>query len=350
MRMRLPSAAARPAIALLAAALTVAGCWHGASDPASSRQPEGSRQVALGRHAGAAVAALRSGLSRKAVTGRSYYLSLGDSLSQGVQPAPTGVDVATSRGYPDQLVARLRGELPHLRLVKLGCSGETTATMIHGGVCPYPAGSQLDQAISFLRSHRGRTAIVTIDIGANDPNSCVLGGGASTILPCVFSRIPGMARNLSAIMAKLRSAAGPRVLIVGMTYYVPELGLWRTGQTGRQLAVLTGAVAAGANQMLAAGYHRYGARVANVFRAFRTSDFGALAKRNAGRAGRSGQGRGAGGKALSAGARSVPPNVAAICALTWMCAQAPRGPNEHANDAGYRVIARAFWRAIAHTH
>src|SRR6266446_6214469 len=115
MRMRLPSAAARPAIALLAAALTVAGCWHGASDPASSRQPEGSRQVALGRHAGAAVAALRSGLSRKAVTGRSYYLSLGDSLSQGVQPAPTGVDVATSRGYPDQLVARLRGELPHLR-------------------------------------------------------------------------------------------------------------------------------------------------------------------------------------------------------------------------------------------
>jgi len=33
-----------------------------------------------------------------------------------------------------------------------------------------------------------------------------------------------------------------------------------------------------------------------------------------------------------------------------MCAQAPRGPNEHANDAGYRVIARAFWRAIAHTH
>jgi len=339
--MRLPSAAARPAIALLAAALTVAGCWHGASDPASSRQPEGSRQVALGRHAGAAVAALRSGLSRKAVTGRSYYLSLGDSLSQGVQPAPTGVDVATSRGYPDQLVARLRGELPHLRLVKLGCSGETTATMIHGGVCPYPAGSQLDQAISFLRSHRGRTAIVTIDIGANDPNSCVLGGGASTILPCVFSRIPGMARNLSAIMAKLRSAAGPRVLIVGMTYYVPELGLWRAGRTGRQLAILTGAVAAGANQMLATRYHRYGARVANVFSSFRSSDFGAQAKK-AGQGGAAGQAL----RAQSGSASPLPPNVAAICSLTWMCANAPRGPNEHANDDGYRVIARAFWRAI----
>src|SRR5258705_5337118 len=107
--------------------------------------------------------------------------------------------------------------------------------MIHGGVCPYPAGSQLDQVISFLRSHRGRTAIVTIDIGANDPNSCVLGGGASMILPCVFSRIPGIARNLSAIMAKLRSAAGPRVLIVGMTYYVPELGLWRARPTRREI-------------------------------------------------------------------------------------------------------------------
>ena len=348
--MRLRSAAARPAIALLAAALTVAGCWHGARDPASSRHGGSSRQVALGRQAGTSLTALRAGLRREALTGTSYYLSLGDSLSQGVQPALTGVDVATSRGYPDRLAARLRGELPHLRLVKLGCSGETTATMIHGGVCPYRAGSQLDQAISFLRSHRGRTAIVTIDIGANDPNSCVLGGGASTILPCVFSRIPGIARNLSAIMAKLRSAAGPRVLIVGMTYYVPELGLWRAGRTGRQLAVLTGAVAAGANQMLAAGYHRYGARVANVFRAFRTSDFGALAKTNAGQAGRSGQNPGAGGKRLSAGASALPPNVAAICHLTWMCAQAPRGPNEHANDAGYRVIAGAFWRAIAHIH
>jgi hypothetical protein len=241
----------------------------------------------------------------------------------------------------------LRAELPHLRLVKLGCSGETTATMMRGGVCPYPAGSQLAQAIRFLRLHRGKTALVTIDIGANDPNSCVLGAKPSTILPCVFSRIPGIARNVGAIMAKLRSAAGKRVVIVGMTYYVPELGLWRSGKTGRQLAVLTGAVAAGANKMLADGYHRHGARVANVFGAFRSSDFGTRAKGIASQAGGTAQIDGAGGKGHSHGSRSIPPNVAAICALTWMCARAPQGPNEHANDAGYRVIARAFWRAIA---
>ncbi len=334
MRMRLRSAIARSAIALLAALLTLAGCSNGGSDLASSRHRDGSQQVA---------SALRAGLSRRALTGTSYYLSLGDSLSRGVQPGPAGNDVATSRGYPDRLAARLRDELPHLRLVKLGCSGETTATMIHGGVCPYPARSQLDQAISFLRSHRGRTALVTIDIGANDPNSCVLGDRPAAILPCVFNRIPGIARNLGAIMARLRSAAGRRVLIVGMTYYVPELGLWRAGPTGRRLAILTGAVAAGANQMLAARYQRYGARVANVFGAFRTADFGVRAKRNAGQTARLGQG----GKSEAAGANFVPPNVAAICSLTWMCAQAPRGPNEHANNAGYRVIARAFWRAIS---
>ena len=338
MRMRLRNAAGRLAIALLAAALTLADCSNGHQD--------GSQQVGSERRAGSALAALHAGLSRRAVKGTSYYLSLGDSLSRGVQPTWTGQDVETSRGYPNRLAAKLRGELPHLRLVKLGCSGETTVTMMHGGICPYPAGSQLDQAIRFLRLHRGRTALITIDIGANDPNSCILGSGASAILPCVFTRIPQIGRNLSAIMARLRSAAGPRVLIVGMTYYVPELGLWRAGRTGRQLAVLTGAVAAGANQMLTTGYHRYGARVANVFRAFRTSDFGAQAKRNAGQASRQGQGRGTGGKAVPAGSRSVPPNVAAICALTWVCASAPRGPNEHANNAGYRVIARAFWRAI----
>jgi lysophospholipase L1-like esterase len=344
MRMRLHSGAARVAIGLLTAALTVAGCSGGG--PASSRQ-DGSQQVASARRASAVSAALHAGLGLRAVTGTSYYLSLGDSLSRGVQPAPSGQSVATSRGYPDRLAAMLRAELPHLRLVKLGCSGETTATMIHGGKCSYPAGSQLNQAIRFLRLHRGRTALITIDIGANDPNSCFLGAEPSAVLPCVFSRIPGIARNVGAIVTKLRAAAGRRVLIVGMTYYVPELGLWRTGRTGRRLAVLTGAVAAGANQMLAKGYHQHGARVANVFKAFRTSDFGVQAREQAGQAGGAAQGRGAGNNQQSAGSRSVPPNVAAICALTWMCAGAPRGPNEHANDAGYRVIARAFYRAIA---
>jgi len=187
----------------MAGMLTLAGCTHGAVPP--SRNHGVHSQQGAGHHAGTPPTALRAGLSRPARS--SFYLSLGDSLALGVQPALAGNDVATSRGYPDLLAVRLRGRLPDLRLVKLGCAGETTVTMIHGGVCSYAAGSQLSQAVKFLRSHRGRTALVTIDIGGNDPNSCVLGQDPASILPCLSSRIPQTGRNLNAIMARLRSAA-----------------------------------------------------------------------------------------------------------------------------------------------
>lgn len=313
--------------AALAALLVLAGCAAGADSPQVPHQDGPGQAAARAAGAGRTVlAAVRAGLSGR--NGPAYYLSLGDSLALGIQPTPGGGDVPTARGYPDRLAARLRGVLPRLRLVKLGCSGETTNTMIHGGICRYPAGSQLDQATRFLRSHHGQVALVTIDIGGNDPNSCVLGAQPLAIPGCLYRRVPLIERNLSAILARLRSAAGPRVLIAGMTYYVPELGLWHRDLTGRQIAVITDSFAVGVNKLLIARYHRAGARVADVFAAFRSADFGS---------------------ALTKGLKSgtTPPNVAAVCALTWMCAAPPLGPNEHANNAGYLVIANAFWRAIA---
>src|SRR5579875_706753 len=86
----------------------------------------------------------------------SYYLSLGDSLAQGVQPNFQGVSVETQQGYPDQLYTALHLDNPTLQLVKLGCPGETTTTMIKGGICTYPKGSQLRQAAAFLAARRGR--------------------------------------------------------------------------------------------------------------------------------------------------------------------------------------------------
>jgi lysophospholipase L1-like esterase len=275
----------------------------------------------------AGLATLLAGL-RHHHDGPAYYLSLGDSLSQGIQPDPSGVNGPTTQGYPDQLETMLRTNIPRLRLVKLGCSGETTTTMIYGRICSYPAGSQLAQATRFLRAHRGKVALVTIDIGANDPNSCIIGQPMSRIFGCISSQITRTERNITSIMSRLRAAAGNRVLIVGMTYYVPELGLWRRSQTGKELALLTEGFAAGVNHLLAARYHRYGARVADVFDAFKSADFA-----------------GATGRTHLAHS-VVPPNVLAVCSLTWMCAQRPRGPNEHANDAGYHVIAKAFWQAI----
>jgi hypothetical protein len=41
----------------------------------------------------------------------------------------------------------------------------------------------------------------------------------------------------------------------------------------------------------------------------------------------------------------LPRNVARICQWTWECAAPPRGPNQHANPAGYQVIANAILKA-----
>jgi hypothetical protein len=45
------------------------------------------------------------------------------------------------------------------------------------------------------------------------------------------------------------------------------------------------------------------------------------------------------------GTSSVPRNVALLCQWTWQCAAPPRGPNQHANQVGYQVIARTFLQA-----
>ena len=255
----------------------------------------------------------------------SYYLSLGDSLSRGVQPNSAGVSVPTDQGYPDQLYAMLHPGDPGLRLVKLGCSGETTATMIHGGICSYPGGSQLAAAVRFLRAHRGRVALVTIDIGANDPNACITQLSLSKIAACVSSAIPDTAGNLATIMRALRAAGGSKLRFIGMSYYVPELAAWRDGAIGQLVARLAERLAAVLNNVLTSTYTAFGARVADVSSAFSSGNFTSGVTRPA--------------------LGTVPRNVALLCSWTWACSPPPRGPNEHPNAAGYRVIARAFRRA-----
>jgi lysophospholipase L1-like esterase len=260
-----------------------------------------------------------------AVTGPTYYLSLGDSLAQGVQPNASGASVPTNNGYADRIYAVLRTEQPSLRLVKLGCSGETTHTMIDGGICAYPAGSQLAEAERFLREHRGHVPLVTIDIGANDPNSCFLSQLQLSEIPsCMSESINQTLRDLRTIMAGLR-AAGGNATIIAMSYYVPELAGWLDGKTGEEIAVLTERLLAGYNLLLDRIYAHYGARVANVFAAFHSADFT--------------------DKVRLSGRGVLPRNVATICTWTWACASWPRGPNEHANDIGYGIIALAFLQA-----
>ena len=263
--------------------------------------------------------------SHAVTTPATYYVALGDSLSQGVQPNSAGTSVETGQGYADQLYAVLHRSQPALKLVKLGCPGETTASMIHGGICRYAGGSQLAAAVTFLSAHRGHVRLVTIDIGANDPEDCGSWASLRTIMHCVGTEFPNAVANLEQILTRVRAAAGPAVRIAGMSYYLPSLAQWRSGFAGQAVAWISERLAAGYNNLLEGAYAKSDIRVANVFGAFQTSDFG--------------------NRETIDGVGTVPRNVALICQWTWECASPPRGPNQHANQAGYGVIARAFLSA-----
>jgi lysophospholipase L1-like esterase len=244
-----------------------------------------------------------------------YYLSLGDSLAAGYQP-PLGDTNFGDDGYADQLYALEAAADPTLKLVKLGCGGETTGSMIdaypyngRGGhtFCRYPHGSQLAEAVNFLHAHRGFVSLVTLDIGAND----VLGDEG----------VEAVVANLPVVLRALREAAGPGVPVVGMNYYNPFVAeAW--GAT-HSIPVVLGTVAeiVAFNDVLEAIYGAAGMPVANVEAAFSMTNVTLVG--------------------------GVPLNVVRVCQWTWMCAGPPFGPDIHANDAGYGVIAHAF-RDVLH--
>jgi lysophospholipase L1-like esterase len=274
--------------------------------------------AALAVMATAVLTACSSPPAAKPAPPSSYYLALGDSLSQGVQPNAAGTSVPTAQGYPDLVYATLRASHPALRLVRLGCPGETTQTMMHGGICHYSAGSQLAAATAFLRAHRGHVFLVTIDIGANDLEDCGSEPSLTKLASCM-GQLPKATANVAGILASLRAAAGPGVRIVGMNYYLPALAEWRSGLLGHMTAQLSEKFAVAYDDLLKRAYGQAGITVADVFGAFETTNFG--------------------DPVTVPGVGSVPRNVARICQWTWECAAPPRGPNQHANAAGYRVMA-----------
>ena len=164
----------------------------------------------------------------------------------------------TGDGYPDQVYAALHPSRPGLKLVKLGCPGETTASMINGGICRYRDGSQLAAAVAFLQAHRGRVPLVTLDIGANDPEHCGGQPGLGQLAKCAVTDIPGAVDHLGTIMARLKAAAGPGVRIVGMNYYLPALAEWRSGLPGHLVAWTAEKLAATYNRHAGPGLRQVG--------------------------------------------------------------------------------------------
>jgi lysophospholipase L1-like esterase len=264
----------------------------------------------------------------------TYYLSLGDSLSVGVQPNQSdlhrqfefigagGFGGALSReGFSEQLAAIESQTISNLHLVKLGCNGESTSSMIAGpaelpgqtehtvGLCNYRFGSQLNDAVAFLEGHRGEVAFVTIAIGANDVIPCGIDP------PCVAAALQTIQTNLTIILGRLRAAAGPGVPIVGMNYFSTAIVAWFENPALAQLVVTLTVLA---NNNLEAIYLSAGSPVADVETAFSTTDF-------------------------SLTPSGVPLNVARICQWTWRCSPFE---NSHPNAVGYGVIAQAFHQAL----
>lgn len=260
-------------------------------------------------------------LAQGHATGKQYYLALGDSLSRGAQPNTSGTTVPTNKGYANDLRAVEKKKFNDLTLQQLGCLGETTTTMIKGGICTYTAGSQLKQAVQFLKMHKGHIAFVTIDIGANDVDNCIVDGVVD--LQCVAAGEASIQQNVPKIAAQLRKAAGNDVPLIGMTYYDPFLAAWLEGTDGQTLAGESQALAKAVNRIISASYRSAKFRVANVAQTFLTGKpFTVVTQLN--------------------GVPGVPVGVANICQLTWMCAPSPQGPNIHANVAGYSAIAQTF--------
>jgi lysophospholipase L1-like esterase len=258
-------------------------------------------------------------------------LALGDSLSLGVQPSlPSGTDAETNLGYANDLYAALRLRVLGLELVKLGCSDETTLSMIYGGVCnTYAEGSQLAAAENFLIHNK--VYLVTLDIGANDVDQCIVLTPSPTIDDtCVTHNIkgyganPGVGANLAVILAGLKNAIAEGVnkdappAIIGMNYYDPLLAALKLvpGTDGKTLAADSLAGTTALNDELELAYGDFGIPVADVADAFLINNTTLVG--------------------------NLPLDAWVELTLTWIGAPPPVGPNVHPNDAGYLVIARAF--------
>ncbi|MHB8262983.1 MAG: SGNH/GDSL hydrolase family protein [Acidimicrobiales bacterium] len=283
---------------------------------------------------GASLAACSSSPKPAAKPPTRYYVALGDSLSVGWQPHPsTGKGYRSGQGYANDLYSTLAKKISGLKLVDFGCPGETTQTMVNGGICHYKAGSQLKQADGFLASHQKSISLVTIDIGANDVDNC---GDVppSQVGTCALTGMSNINAQLPHILDSIRAAAGPKTTMVGMTLYDPFLAKWLDGSSGQGLAKLSVNVLHSLNADLTSAYKKYGLLSAHVGTAF--SSYVPFSQTRT--------------LSLHGKVAKYPVAVAQVCAYTWMCSPPPAGPNIHANSEGYKVIAQAFEAALKHSH
>ncbi len=162
-----------------------------------------------------------------------FYLDVGGSSSLGYQP--TGrltkdgqlFDAPTNRGYADDLV-KLEDQSVSLSLFRIGCPGETVATLLgEKDHCYKLPVTQMSIAQRILKAHFDDPGVVSIDIGFNDVQPCI--ETAVVEDECASAARQLVQEDLPKVVSELKSAAGPQVHFVGVEYGDPFLGRYLEG-------------------------------------------------------------------------------------------------------------------------
>lgn len=261
-----------------------------------------------------------------------FYLDVGGSSSLGYQP--TGrltkdgqlFDAPTNRGYADDLVRLEEGSVS-LHLYRIGCPGETVATLVgEKDHCYKLPVTQMSIAQRILKAHFKEIGVVSIDIGFNDVQPCI--ETAVVEQECATAARQLVQEDLPTIVSELKSAAGPQVHFVGVEYGDPFLARYVMGPSEHTYATQTLSEITELNEVLSSVYAKAGVAVANgatIFSGDATTP------------------------TTMANGDVVPLNVAVVCADTYMCRPYPYGPDDHPNDAGYDAIAKEMVRVLPAT-
>jgi lysophospholipase L1-like esterase len=250
-------------------------------------------------------------------------VSLGDSYSVGYQPG-----LGSTSGYT-MYVATHTG----LTLVNFGCPGATTTSILKLVGCPivlphtaggvtYPTTTQIAAAQAFISAHRGHIGLITVSIGGNDVVGCAT---QANPVSCVATALDNIKANVTTLASDLRTAAGPRVPIIGSTY--PDIVLGRyvfphnpPPPSAVNLAKLSvTAFKVLINPALSQSYASAGGSLVDVTAA--TGAYTSLARTV---------------KTTAYGTIPVP--VASVCALTWVCEKG----DIHARTSGYTLIGKLY--------
>ncbi len=250
--------------------------------------------------------------STSASGGGGLYVALGDSLAAGYQPG--GAELRDT-AYPALTAGRLESG-GALTLENLGCSGETTTSLVKGGKCDFAAGSQLEQAEKLLEDSKD-VALVTIDIGGNDLLRCVR-GGAQIDTACVTAGVGTVKKNLPTILERLRTAAGPDVPVLVLGYYNPWLAAKALDQPVKGVDAAAKAYT-GLSAAIESAAKSTGTTFVGLDEAFSTNDT----------------------TPTTINGRTVPENAAKICTLTNICTAA----DIHLTDEGAATVARVLAKA-----